>query len=334
MKLSAINLNLLVALDALLATGSVTAAANKVGLSQPAMSNALARLRALLDDPLLVRAPDARGGAPGMRLTERALALSGPVRAALAGTERLLAPPAFEASCCERTFRLATGSIGDLAWAPPVFERMSAQAPRSSLECVELVEAGPRAALDTGFADLVLGPACGDTGPGLRTQRLGVSGSAVVVRRQHPRVGARLTAATFRTLSYVLVENHSPEEVLAAQGIALDVILHVSSFSAVPHYVAESDHAGILPGSLARSILAWFPVRFHAAPVDLGEFHICAYWHERDHRDPAHAWFRQVVADAVREVERDNDALVVARAGRSVTRDRRRGPRRIRPPTA
>src|SRR5215471_14792467 len=120
MNISALNLNLLPVLDALLAERNVSRAGARLGLSQPAVSNALAQLRAILGDPLLVRGP--RGMVP----TERALALAGPLRGALAALERGLDPPrAFDAATAERSFTIVTSDFVAFVMLPRLLARLS-----------------------------------------------------------------------------------------------------------------------------------------------------------------------------------------------------------------
>jgi DNA-binding transcriptional LysR family regulator len=305
MNLAAINLNLLVALDAVLATRNVTEAARRTGLSQPAMSNALARLRRLLDDPLLVRTP--RGLVP----TARGAELTGAVRQILDEMERVLAPPRFDAASCTRTFRVGSGSMSEIAHAPLLQSQLQHEAPRVRMRWIDVVgQAGPQPPLESGAADVVLGRARPTLPPGLRFRYLFDSRPGALVRRDHPLVGEHLDRETLGRLSLVAVSSMQAPitQRLAAAGIPLTVALSLSAAASVPYVVARTDYCAILPLVLGRAAVAYFPVRHLPLPVDMGSVPVGLYWHERTEHDPAARWFRDRMADVILQVERAYDA--------------------------
>jgi DNA-binding transcriptional LysR family regulator len=300
-NISAVNLNLLPVLDALLAERSVSRAGARLGLSQPAVSNALAQLRAVLGDPLLVRGPR------GMIPTERALALAGPLRAALAAIERGLdPPPAFDARSADRTFTIVTNDFVAVVLLPRLLARLSREAPRVRLQVRAWQEHRVPPDLERGEADLMLGfyrelPAAH------LAERLFEDAFSCVVRKGHPAVRDRLTLKTYLALNHVLV-SHQPDgrgvvdDVLAARGLSRNVALRVSHFLLVPAIVAATDYVAALSQPIVSTFGGIWPLLVFKPPLDLPRAWVQSVWHDRTTDSSAHAWLRGVVADIGREV--------------------------------
>src|SRR5271154_3728720 len=206
MNLNSLDLNLLVALYALLKKASVSRAAMRIGLSQPATSHALQRLRDVIGDPLLVRT-----GAR-MELTPRAQALRGPLSQALDQVRGLFTPDEFDASRSERHFRLMMPDLAVELLMPPLMEKMTKQAPGVTIDVVPW--RGP-AIFTAEFArtiDLVI--SIGDAFKGFHRQRLYTDSDAFAVRRNHP-VGAKLKKReTFLSARHVAVVIRGQNEAL------------------------------------------------------------------------------------------------------------------------
>lgn len=302
MNISGLNLNLLPVLDALLAERSVSRAGSRLGMSQPAVSNALGQLRAVLGDPLLVRGPR------GMIPTERALALAGPLRAALAGLERGLDPPgAFDPKAADRTFTIITNDFVALVLLPRLLARLSQEAPRLRLQVRAWQENRVPTDLERGEADLMLGFRR-QLPPGHLEEPLFQDRFVCVVRKDHPGVGERLTLKTYLSLSHVLV-SHLPEgrglvdEALAARGLTRNVALRVSHFLLVPAIIAATDYVAALSKPVAHTFAAVWGLRQFPPPLPLELGWVHAIWHERTTASAAHAWLRAMVAGIGREVE-------------------------------
>ena len=202
-NISSVNLNLLPVLDALLAERSVSRAGARLGLSQPAVSNALAQLRTLLGDPLLIR----RAG--GMVPTDRALALVQPVRSALLAVEQTLAPPAaFDPATARRAFVVMTNDFVAFAMLPRLLARLQREAPGVRLHVRAFQEHVVPAELDRGDADLSLGFApslpAGHQAVDLFRDRF-----VFIARKGHPGVPGRITLSRYTRLAHVLV-SHEP----------------------------------------------------------------------------------------------------------------------------
>ena len=311
MNLAAVDLHLLVTLEALLAERSVTRAARRLGLSQPAVSHALQRLRDLLDDPLFVRAPG------GLQPTDRALGLAGPLGQALDGVRRTLAgPEGFDAATARRTFAVATADHGSFVLLPELWATLNAEAPGVDVTVrVDTVDQGMRELAD-GELDLLIGPYQREV-PGYHRQRLLHERFVCVLRRGHPaaRRGG-LTLDAWLALPHLLVAprgkpGSAVDAALAAMGRARRVGLMVPQFLVAPHVVAASDLVWTAPERMARAYAALLPLTVAPVPIALEGFTVWQSWHERRHRDRGHAWLRQrvhaVAAGSRRPDERGDD---------------------------
>jgi DNA-binding transcriptional LysR family regulator len=301
MNIAGLNLNLLPVLDALLAERSVSRAGARLGLSQPAVSNALAQLRALLGDPLLVR----KGG--GMVPTERALELAGPLRAALLALEQGLDPaPAFDPAGAERSFTIVTNDFVAFAILPRLLGRLQREAPRVRLQVRAWQEHYVPPDLARGDADLVLGF---DRGlpPGHHETPLFDDHFVFVARKGHPRVHGSITLPTYTKLAHVLV-SHEPngrgvvDDVLATRGLTRTVALRVSHFLLVPPILATTDYVAALSEIVARPMARTLPLQILKMPIHIAGAAVQMIWHERTQPSAAHAWLRGVVTEVGRSV--------------------------------
>ncbi len=307
-RLRGLDLNLLVALSALLEVGSVTAAAAQVGVTQSAMSHTLRRLRGLFDDALLVRA-----GA-GMAPTPRAAALREPLRAALSGLARALdAGQDFEPATTERVFRMASPDVFDALVLPTLLARFAARAPRAGLVVAPGLD-DLRARLATGALDVAVVPrlltaaeAADDFGPtladALRTRRLLVDHFRVFVRVGHPLAGP-LDAGTFAALDHLLVSPTGRGEgvvdvALAARGLRRRVVLRVPDFGTALAVVADTDLVLTAPGALQHRA-ARRGLRTLDVDLDLPRHAVGLVWHPRFDADAGHRWFRAQLVEAAR----------------------------------
>jgi DNA-binding transcriptional LysR family regulator len=290
---SALDLNLLQALDALLLERNVTRAAARVGLTQSAMSHKLRRLRELFDDDLLV------GGRQGMVPTERALALAGPVRRGLLELHaaiRITAP--FDPATAERDFTIISSDYADFVILPRVLEYLGRHAPGIGLRMRPPM--GPMLqALEDGSADLVMGMAL--EGSGLKQRLVFEETLVVIARRGHPALdddGAAISLSRYLEQGHVLMsadDNPSPvERLLAEQGLARRVVLRTPYFVGIPFMVARSELLATIPRALAEEAASVVALHIMPPPLPLSSFRITMTWHERAHRDPAHEWLREV----------------------------------------
>jgi DNA-binding transcriptional LysR family regulator len=298
MHLGGVDLNLLVALDALLTERNVTRAAARIGLSQSAMSHALGRLRDLLGDAVLVRT------AGGMVPTARATRIGPAVRRALAEIGSALAGEApFEPATSRRTFTLAAVDFAELLLLPPLLARLARVAPGVDL-WVKSIPEDLGGAL-AGGVDLVIGsPRAADTGPGVVREALFDERFVCVVRRGHPLVKRRMTLARFVSLPHLLVAPRGTrasfvDEALAAIGQRRRVACATPHFLVAPHVIAGTDMVLTLAERVARTYAAQLPLVLLPPPIELGTFTVSQLWHERSTDDPGHAWLRGLLREVV-----------------------------------
>jgi DNA-binding transcriptional LysR family regulator len=296
--LSGLDLNLLVQLDALLAESHVTRAAQRAGITQSAMSRALARLRELLGDPILVRT------GRGMLLTARARALAAPLARALGELQAVvLERPTFDPATSTRTFTLATSDLAEALLLPALHARLAKDAPGVDLAAVD-VGRDPGPLLENDAIDVAIDPRKVTSPPAIVWRSLFHEDFLCVLRRGHPVLRRRggLTFERFLELPQVLVApGGSPggllDDTLARLGQRRRVALRVASFLVAPLVVAGSDLVATLPARLARRMARSLPLVLRPPPLPLAGFDLEVAWHERFRHDAGHAWFRRVLAE-------------------------------------
>ena len=285
------NLNLLPALDALLAEASVSRAAARAGVSQSAMSHSLARLRELLDDPLLVNT--------GQRMepTARAAELAGPLRAALEQLRAALETGArFDPRSAERELAIASFDYFEMIALPDLCAFLRERAPRITLRIERLTPAVARR-LVAGELDMVFAT-IGTRMPATLTRRALFDESfAVIARSDHPIARGKLSLERYLELEHILVSVEGAAEgvvdrVLARLDRRRRVVARVPHFLSAPLVVAGSDAICTLPRSVALRARQLFGVRVLAPPLELPTTTVAAFWPPQLERDPAHAWFR------------------------------------------
>ncbi len=300
-NLDGVDLNLLRVLDALLTERHVTRASKRLGLSQPATSHALARLRALLGDPLFVRTP--RGLAP----TARASQLAGPLRAALAALEQAVAGGgSFDPATARRTFTLATADYGAFVIVPRLVERVQREAPGVDL-WVRALRDDPFEQLALGDVDVVVGPLMA-VAPraSIHARPLYEERFVCMVRKDHPRVKRSLDLDTWAALPHAFVAPRGTpggvvDEALASAGRSRRVVLAVPHFLVAPHVVAGSDLVLTIGARVAAPFVEMLPVKVFPPPVALPGFKVSLAWHERAHHDAAQRWLRAMIVEMFRE---------------------------------
>jgi len=296
MNVRDLDLNLLRVFDAVLSERGVTPAAARLGLTQPAVSNALARLRALFGDALFVRT------AAGMDATPFARGVAEPVRQALALLESALAHgPGFEPATSTRAFRFYMSDLGQVEFLPPLVERVQRAAPGVRLEAVaaDLEHIGD--ALGTGALDLAVGflPALG---PPVARRALFRDPYVCLMRAGHPAGGKKLTMKRFAEAAHVLVTYRGGghrviEEALERSGVARRIALRVPHFTVVPMVLARTDLILTLPARVARVYERQGGFKSLPPPVVMPPAEVAVHWHERFEADPGNRWLRDQVIE-------------------------------------
>jgi DNA-binding transcriptional LysR family regulator len=296
--LRAIDLNLLPVLEALLRHRNATRAGAEVGLSQPAMSRALGRLRHLLDDPLLVRAPG------GQMLSPRAEALRQPLAALLTELRGLLSEPAFDPAAERRTLRLAMTDAQASVLLAPLVRRVAVAAPGVIVEWVPIGPSLPERML-SGDVDLTLAL---DTTPlprGAASEPLMDDALSVVVRSGHPCGGAWPIAhyGVYPSVFVSLLGDRASDidAELAAAGIERPVAAIVPTFRAAVEIVAVTDAVTTISRAFAERIAVSLDLRLITPPLAHPRLGVVVVWAKYRGSDPLLAWFRATLQGVARE---------------------------------
>lgn len=289
------DLNLLIALDVLLAEGSVTRAARRLRLSPSAMSRTLARLREATGDPLLVRAGRALVPTPrALALREKVAPLLGDILAVL-GPEKQLDPRQLEQTF---TLRASDGFVEN--FGPALLAHVGAQAPGVRLRFVQKIDR-ESVLLRDGSIDLETGVIGSLTGPEVRTRRLFGDRFVGVVRSGHPLARGEISAARYAAGQHVLVARRDQDtgpmdDALALLGLRRSIASIVGGFTAALALAAGSDLIATVPerhtGKLRAGMFSF------ALPLGMPELSVSLMWHPRMDADPAHRWLRGCVVDA------------------------------------
>ncbi len=294
-----LDLNLLLALDALLVESNVTRAAVRARITQPAMSRALAKLRDAFRDPLLVRTGQ------GMRATPRAIELAPQLQRLLSDLESLFDEVApFAPSTAERTFHVATVDYGLAVVLPPLLAALAQRAPGVRVVARDL-GADLEASVTEGNVDVVLAPRRSG-GAAMVWRPLFEERFVTLARENHPAIkGRKLSLATFCALDHVVVTprgrgTSAVDEALAKVGRQRRIALSVPLFLVAPVAVAGTDLITTAPERIALRIGRPLGLVAYPAPVRIPGFTIHCGWHERMRADPGHTWFRGVLAEVTR----------------------------------
>ena len=295
-----LDLNLLRVFDALMQEGHLTRAAERLHLSQPAVSNALARLREQLGAPLFVR------NARGMTPTAQALALHGPVRAALRLLQDGLAPEAaFEPQRAEQRFHLAMNDYAQFALLPSLLASVREQAPLLVLQVEPDAADTLPLRLAAGTLDLALDYLHFEA-PELCYQALHQEDLVVIARRNHPALSrtGRISLARYEAAQHVTIPPRagrgSPLEiVLGSAKVRRRMGLFVPGYMAIPGVVAASDLLGTIPRRLADACAATLPLAVAPLPFAMPPVQVSLIWHRQQDGNRGLQWLRQQIVDAV-----------------------------------
>ncbi|MGY4573033.1 MULTISPECIES: LysR family transcriptional regulator [Bradyrhizobium] len=300
MNLNSLDLNLLVALDALLREANVSRAAMRLNLSQPATSHALQRLRDLIGDPLLVR-----NGAR-MELTPRAQALRSPLAHALDQVRTLFVSDDFDAARSDRHFRLMMPDLAVELLMPSLMEKVTLIAPNVTIDVVPW--RGP-AIFTPEFArtiDLVI--SIGDSFKGFHRQRLYTDSDALAVRRGHPAgtklkkreafLAARHVAVIIRGQNEDLIDTW-----LRAKGIERRIALVVPGYIEALHVTARTDLVAFVPRRLISALSTQLSLMTVTPPLDPGIDEQHMFYPTRAQMDPGSLWLRKLMLETGRELE-------------------------------
>ncbi|MFT5553073.1 MAG: DNA-binding transcriptional LysR family regulator [Bradyrhizobium sp.] len=300
MNLNSLDLNLLVALDALLRDASVSRAAMRLNLSQPATSHALQRLRDLIGDPLLVR-----NGAR-MELTPRAQALRSPLAQALDQVRTLFVSDEFDAARSERHFRLMMPDLAVELLMPPLMEKVTRLAPNVTIDVVPWRSSTIFTPDFARTIDLVI--SIGNSFKGFHRQRLYTDLDALAVRRGHP-AGAKLRKReAFLAARHVavIIRGHNEDLIdtwLRTKGIERRIALVVPGYIEALHVTARTDLVAFVPRRLIAALSKQLSLMTVTPPLDPGIDEQHMFYPTRAQMDPGSIWLRKLMLETGRELE-------------------------------
>jgi DNA-binding transcriptional LysR family regulator len=299
MSFLTLDLNLLRVFDAVMTEQNLTRAAGHLAMTQPAVSNAIKRLRESLGDDLLIRT------AYGVKPTPRAEQLWPAVRSALSGLEAAVAPETFDVSKTHATFRMAMADATAAFWLPSLMRAIELDAPGVNVRMVPLTTREPRPMLLRGDVDLAVGFFPGvaaqlssDTSSPIRHERLYSGRYVCVMRMEHPLAKEELTLDRYCAANHLLVSfsgraHGLSDEALAQLRRERRILLTVNQFFTAGRVVSNSDLITVLPKHLIASTGNANALVWRELPYDLPPVNIDILWHERDARSPAHIWLRK-----------------------------------------
>ncbi len=296
--LSRIDLNLLVVLEAIVTEGGVSRAAARLNLTQPAVSHALARLRALFGDPLFVR--EGRTLVP-TALTKRLVEPLGHVLQSLGAL--IETSDGFDPARAETSFAVAMRDPMEVLVLPKLMRRLAREAPTIDLRTVQVRRRGVEAGLGDGTLDAVLDVAL-PLSEQIHRQRVGSDRFVVVARKAHARVRPGFTLPIYLDQQHVMVTSRrkgpGPEDLeLGQHGLRRHVRLRCRNYLAAFRVVAETDLVLTMPERYAGLLAAGSPLRALAMPLKMPTLDLYLYWHDRVHGDPANRWLRTRLLEAL-----------------------------------
>jgi DNA-binding transcriptional LysR family regulator len=295
------DLNLLRVFLALMQERSVTRAAERLGITQPALSNSLNRLRDILHDPLFIRERY------GMQPTAKAEELAPVIMQAIAQLDSLvLGQQAFDPMQSNMLVTIAPNSYVEYVLIPAVVARLQALAPGIKLRITpygnDLAETG----VISGTTALVMGRFV-DPPDNLVVQHLMDDSLACVVRTDHPDIDDTITKTQYETMKHVNVMPPGKMraglfQALDRHGLKREVAVSVTHFLSVPEVIATTDYCTTLPSQICRRLQGDKRLKILPTPVDLGTFPIDMAWHVRYRHDPAHRWLRSMIEEVARSL--------------------------------
>ena len=294
MELEEIDLNLLVVFKQLLAQRSVSRAAEALGLSQPAVSNSLARLRKLMGDELFLRTPSGMEPTPyAEQLAESLTYGLGMIHSAL--NQRTT----FEAANSPRSFVIGMTDIGEIYFLPKLMERLKRDAPGVTVSTVRNTAASLREDMEAGKVDLAIG-LLPQLKAGFFQRRLFRQRYVCMFRKGHKLDKRKISLTEFSAAEHLLIVSEGTghgkvDEVLKRSGIERRVSLTVPHFVAIGHILQATDMVATVPERLAERMAEPFSLAYVAHPATLPEVAINAFWHAKFHKAPANQWLRGVL---------------------------------------
>lgn len=296
------DLNLLRIFSALWLDRNVSVASRKLGMSQPALSHALARLRVEMRDDVFVRS--GRGMCP----TPRAEAWAPKVLAALSQLEIALSETEeFSPANAKGRITIVGTDLIEFLLFPKLLSKLMLESKKLILVSRPTDGSFPKLDMERGAIDFAIAGFFADIPEGFYTKQVGVERYASIVRSGHPLVDGKLDLQTYQKLSHVLTSPHGDlagvvDEVLATKKLKRHVVAGVTTFQVMGKLVAETDCCATLPRSVALEQARLYGLNLFDPPVELPPIKLNLIWHQRIHTSPLHLWMRQVIESILKEV--------------------------------
>lgn len=303
MNFNHLDLNLLIAFDALMAEKNVSKAAEKLFVGQSAMSHSLNRLRQTLDDPILVRTMT------GMKPTARAEALIIPIRKALLDIELTVSnKPEFEPQTAQHQFTIAATDYNELILLPSLIKKVRELAPGVNILIRQTNEYLPEEALENGSINLVLGFDVNmETPSRIHQQMLFDDVFVSIVRKDHPSINDTLSLEQYIALDHALIsplgeDSGIIDEWLEQNDLSRKVALIVPHFLSAPLIIAHTDMALTLPYRVAEKFAQIAPIKLLPTPIKLPNYPLSMIWHPLYEKNPANQWLREQIAEVGQQI--------------------------------
>ena len=294
MKLSNIDLNLFVVFDAIYTEGNLTRAGEIIGITQPAVSNSLSRLRSLFDDPLFVRT------AEGMVPTPVAQNIIGSVRQAL-GLIRASVQESetFDPSISEKRFRISTNDLSQAILLPRIFKSLKKQAPQVAIDCYQVHRRDMSIELASGNLDLAIDvPLTPD--PQIKQMRLSSNPYVCVVSKSNTLVKEELDLETYLKLKHIHISSRRGglghvDLALGKMGKKREIVLRTQNYLSTPQMAATTDFAVTVPLIFGQFLSRTIDISYFELPFEIAPLEAFLYWHESTDKDQANIWIRDMI---------------------------------------
>ena len=303
MSLNRLDLNLLIAFDALMTEKNVSKAAEKLFIGQSAMSHSLNRLRQALNDPILVRTSG------GMRPTSRAKELIVPIRKALLEIEvTISSPPVFDPETAETRFVIAATDYNELILLPSLLKEVCKLAPGVNIHVRQTNEYLPEEELENGSINIALGfDVSLETPSRINQQALFHDVFVSIVRKGHPLIDDTLSLAQYTEMEHILispsgVETGIVDQWLNQNNLSRKIVLLVPHFLSAPLIIAQTDMILTLPFRIAEKFVQMAPLKLLQTPIELPSYQLSMIWHPLYEKDPADQWLRKLIKTVSQQI--------------------------------
>ena len=309
MNINTLDLNLLLVLDALQRTHSVTLAGEQLCISQSGVSNALRRLRDAFGDELFVRTDS------GMMATPLAESMAEPIRAALQQIRQTIENRGcFDAANSTRHFRLALSDVGQMSLLPNLLSYFDKYAPNITLETVPLSRHGVAEQMSGGEIDLAIG-AARPLGAGFSRHRFRSLRFVCVVSKNHPTIQGSISLEQFLQASFIEYEptggsyghfREHADRLFKEKNIQRKVSVKMAYLSGIESIIASSDRIAVVTEALVTCMDLEKTVQVMDLPFDIPTLDVTLQWHERINKDPAQAWLHKAIIQVVENLGKDS----------------------------